>query len=112
MHYNLFRMALSSQVMFLLLFLSALGMALIAAFYLRRRNLSLPQYLVLGHAPRFIPFPGTLPGRPFWDRDAPPEAASHHGAFAMKSDRFLWILLIGVCLLVVAGLLRPLLPAP
>ena len=70
MHYNLFRMALSSQVMFLLLFLSALGMALIAAFYLRRRNLSLPQYLAWGMLLVFIPFLGPFlvillrPGRP------------------------------------------------
>ena len=70
MHYNLFRMALSSQVMFLLLFLSALGMALIAAFYLRRRSLSLPQYLAWGMLLVFMPFLGPFlvillrPGRP------------------------------------------------
>ncbi len=64
MHYNLFSMALSSQGMFLLLFLSALGMALIAAFYLRRRSLSLPQYLAWGMLAGFHPFPGTLPGHP------------------------------------------------
>jgi hypothetical protein len=70
MHYNLFGMALPSQGMLLLLFLSALGMALIAAFYLRRRSLSLPQYLAWGMLLIFIPFLGPFlvillrPGRP------------------------------------------------
>jgi hypothetical protein len=70
MLYNLYRMGLSSQGMLLLLFLAALGMVLIAAFYLRRRSLSLPQYLAWGMLLVFIPFLGPFlvillrPGRP------------------------------------------------
>jgi hypothetical protein len=70
MHYNLFRMGLSSDVMVLLLFLAALGMALIAAFYLRRRSLPLPLYLAWGMLLVFVPFLGPFlvvllrPGRP------------------------------------------------
>jgi len=70
MHYNLFSMWLSPDVMYLLLFLSALGMALIAAFYLRRRSLLLPQYLAWGVLLVFVPFLGPFlvillrPGRP------------------------------------------------
>jgi hypothetical protein len=70
MHYNLFRMGLSSDVMVLLLFLAALGMALIAAFYLRRRSLPLSHYLAWGVLLVFIPFLGPFlvillhPGRP------------------------------------------------
>ena len=70
MHYNLSRMWLSPDVMYLLLFLSALGMALIAAFYLRRRSLSLTQYLAWGMLLVFVPFLGPFlvillrPGRP------------------------------------------------
>jgi len=70
MHYNLLRMWPSPDVMYLLLFLSALGMALIAAFYLRRRLLSLPQYFAWGMLLVFVPFLGPFlvillrPGRP------------------------------------------------
>jgi hypothetical protein len=58
MHYNLFTMWLSPDVMYMLLFFSALGMALIAIFYLRRRNLPLPQYLTWGILLLFVPFLG------------------------------------------------------
>ena len=58
MYYNLFTMGLTPQVMLLLLFLAALGMALIAAFYLRRRLLSLPQYFAWGMLLVFVPFLG------------------------------------------------------
>jgi hypothetical protein len=70
MHYNLFTMGLSSDVMLLLLLLAALGIALIAAFYLRRRTLSLPEYLAWGALLVFVPFLGPFliivlrPGRP------------------------------------------------
>ena len=70
MLYNLFRMWLSPDVMYLLLFLAALGMVLIAAFYLRRRSLPLPNYLAWGVLLVFVPFLGPFlvillrPGRP------------------------------------------------
>ena len=51
-------MVLSPDVMYLLLFMAALGMALIAAFYLRRRLLSLPQYFAWGMLLVFVPFLG------------------------------------------------------
>ena len=63
-------MWLSPHVMYLLLFLAALGMALIASFYLRRRSLPISQYLVWGVLLVFLPFLGPFlvillrPGRP------------------------------------------------
>jgi len=63
-------MGLTPQVMLLLLFMAALGMALIAAFYLRRRSLPLPHSLAWGMLLVFIPFLGPFlvillrPGRP------------------------------------------------
>jgi hypothetical protein len=68
--YNLSKMWLSPDVIYLLLFLTALGMALIAAFYLRRRSLPLSHYLAWGVLLVFIPFLGPFlvillrPGRP------------------------------------------------
>lgn len=70
MYYNLFTMGLSPDVMLVLLFLAALGMALIAAFYLRRRSLPMPHYLAWGALLVFVPFLGPFlvillrPGRP------------------------------------------------
>lgn len=48
MLYNLRSMMLSPNTMRALLFLCLLGMALLAAFYLRQRNLSITEYVGWG----------------------------------------------------------------
>jgi len=58
MYYNLFRMWLSPDVLRFLLFLCAVGMAVLAAFYLRGRNLSLFEYIAWGALLVFLPFIG------------------------------------------------------
>ena len=58
MLYNLFKMWLSPDVLRFLLLLCAVGMALLAAFSLRRRNLSLSEYVAWGALLVFLPFIG------------------------------------------------------
>ncbi len=80
-------------------------MALIAAFYLRRRSLPMPHYLAWGALLVFVPFLGpflvilSAPGSPRLSR-----LLATCCQPAMKPDRFLWALLIGIGVLVVAAL--------
>ena len=70
MHYNPPSMWLSPDVLRWLLLLCALGMALLAAFFLRRRSLSTFEYLAWGALLVLVPFLGPFlilllrPGRP------------------------------------------------
>jgi hypothetical protein len=63
-------MLLSAETLRLLLVVTALGMAFIAAFYLRSRSLTLAQYLGWGLVMILVPFIGPFltilshPGRP------------------------------------------------
>lgn len=58
MLYNLLRMWLSTEFMLSLLVMCALGMALLAAFYLRGREISFTEHLAWGSLLILIPFVG------------------------------------------------------
>lgn len=56
--YNALKMGTYADALRLLLVLCALGMALLAAFYLRRRKLSLSEYIAWGLLLVLLPFLG------------------------------------------------------
>jgi hypothetical protein len=68
--YNQINMAASSEVMRALLLAAILGMALLAAFYLRRRQMAIAEYLLWGLIIVLLPLLGPFlvilarPGKP------------------------------------------------
>lgn len=56
--YNALKMSPTAEALRLLLVLGALAMALLAAFYLRRRKLSLSEYIAWGLLLVLLPFLG------------------------------------------------------